>query len=87
MRCIPHATTRSALSLVPLMLLVCGAALTAMPDISGTPRQWQAITLTFAGPAAAALDDNPNPFLDYRLCVTFTSPGGKSLVVPGFLYR
>ena len=36
------------------------------------------------GPSAAQTDDAPNPFLDYRLDVTFTRPTGASSVVPGF---
>jgi hypothetical protein len=51
-------------------------------EISGELKKWHTITLTFDGP-----DTNeqaiPNPFLDYRLCVTFTN-ADKSNIVEGF---
>ncbi|QDV07528.1 hypothetical protein Poly30_30540 [Planctomycetes bacterium Poly30] len=40
--------------------------------------------LTFRGPWASETDESPNPFLDYRLSVTFTGPGGQTFRVPGF---
>ncbi len=46
--------------------------------------QWSPIEFQFLGPMASATDSNPNPFLDYRLSVTFEGPGGKTIVVPGF---
>ncbi|MGF1527944.1 MAG: DUF5060 domain-containing protein, partial [Candidatus Competibacterales bacterium] len=51
---------------------------------SGTLYAWQPISLTFAGPFAAETDTNPNPFLDYRLEVTFSDGHGFSYTVPGF---
>ena len=51
---------------------------------SGNLRPWAPLTLDFQGPFHDERDDAPNPFLDYRLDVTFTSPGGKSISVPGF---
>jgi len=42
------------------------------------------VTVHFSGPEANASDSAPNPFLDYRLTVTFTSPSGKEYVVPGY---
>jgi len=43
---------------------------------------WHKVTLTFEGPGSA--ENSPaNPFLDYRLDVTFTK-GNKSFVVPGY---
>jgi len=46
--------------------------------------QWSPIDFPFLGPRACAADSNPNPFLDYRLNVTFEGPGGRQFVVPGF---
>jgi hypothetical protein len=40
------------------------------PTIRGEPKQWHTITLSFEGPEANEQSD-PNPFLDYRLLVTF----------------
>ncbi len=54
------------------------------PSPDGTPRVWHPLCLSFNGPEASETDDTPNPFLDYRLQVTFTAPGGAEMVVPGF---
>jgi hypothetical protein len=41
--------------------------------------------LSFTGPNASETTASPNnPFLDYRLNVTFTGPSGQKYVVPGF---
>ena len=53
--------------------------------VSGTLRQWHAVTLTFDGPAAREADTLPNPFLDYRMVVTFThASGAPRYPVPGY---
>lgn len=52
--------------------------------ISGNLVQWQPITLSFDGPEADATDVAPNPFLDYRLQVSFSSPSGREFEAPGF---
>ena len=52
--------------------------------MSGSLRKWAPVTLDFAGPSATTADSTPNPFLDYRLQVKFTSPAGKTYDVPGF---
>ncbi|MEZ6045591.1 MAG: DUF5060 domain-containing protein [Planctomycetaceae bacterium] len=46
--------------------------------------KWEALTLDFEGPHHKITDNDPNPFLDYRLQVTFTSPSGKTHHVPGY---
>jgi len=50
--------------------------------LAGEPRQWHDVTLTFDGPESSEIDE-PNPFLDYRLTVTFTK-GDREYVVPGY---
>lgn len=45
---------------------------------------WQPMSLSFNGPSASETDDQPNPFLDYRLQVQFTGPSGQSYDVPGY---
>ena len=50
---------------------------------SGELRKWHTVTLTFNGPNTTE-NASTNPFLDYRLNVTFNSPGGKNFTVPGF---
>jgi len=51
-------------------------------EVSGEFKQWHVVTLTFDG-AHASEQSDPNPFLDYRLDVTF-SKGKKRYVVPGY---
>jgi len=46
--------------------------------------KWHRMTFAFEGPEASE-SGQPNPFLDYRLNITFTHPkSGKVLVVPGY---
>jgi hypothetical protein len=51
-------------------------------QIEGELMQWHKITLTIPGPGASEFT-KVNPFLDYRLEVTFTN-GNQSITVPGF---
>ncbi|MEX2119205.1 MAG: DUF5060 domain-containing protein [Pirellulales bacterium] len=54
-------------------------------EIGGELKQWHKVTLTLDGPFAHELDDNPNPFTDYRLAVTFRHESGSpSYCVPGY---
>lgn len=52
--------------------------------LSGGGAVWHPVTLDFEGPECSETANNPNPFLDYRLNVTFTGPDGSEVVVPGF---
>ncbi len=58
----------------------CG---TGQAVVSGDRMMWHAVTLTFDGPSLSETS-TPNPFLDYRLDVTFTAPSGRTRVVPGY---
>jgi len=51
---------------------------------SGDCKKWEPVAISFSGPTAKSEDNTPNPFLDYRLQVMFSSPDGKTYVVPGF---
>lgn len=51
--------------------------------VSGSLRRWHRVTLDFDGPEASETGE-PNPFLDYRLDVVWTSPSGRTVVVPGY---
>lgn len=64
----------------PLFALL-PAALLSGATITGERKQWHRITLTFDGPHAGETG-TPNPFLYYRLDVTF-SQGRKRYLVPG----
>lgn len=65
------------------------AAADQQGPFSGEFRAFHALTGAFTGPAAAErdgtfADPDPNPFLDYRMDVTFTHAGtGATLAVPG----
>ncbi|MBN2316816.1 MAG: serine hydrolase [Sedimentisphaerales bacterium] len=54
------------------------------PVVEGHQKVWHPLTVSFRGPTACETDGSPNPFLDYRLAVTFTGPAGKTYNVPGF---
>jgi hypothetical protein len=71
----------------------CGQFLTKGGALTGEAKEWHAITLTFDGPAfsktgrtatATGETSNPNPFLDYRLNVTFSNGDLPRIVVPGY---
>ncbi|MEP7362232.1 MAG: DUF5060 domain-containing protein [Acidobacteriota bacterium] len=52
--------------------------------VTGERKQWHKVTLTLDGPEASEAG-TPNPFLDYRLTVTFThSSGSPRYSVPGY---
>lgn len=52
------------------------------PVVSGELRKWHKITISFTGPNTSE-DASFNPFLNYRLDVTFKN-GNKEYVVPGY---
>lgn len=53
-------------------------------QVSGELKKWHKVTITFDGPDTGELDEY-NPFLNYRLNVTFTHPAsGKAYKVPGY---
>jgi len=70
---------------LPLLVwfLLCPFLFFSQSTISGELQKWHTVTLTFDGPNTSE-GNNVNPFLDYRLNVTFTSPSGKNFLVPGF---
>ncbi len=47
-------------------------------------RAWHPLEISFDGPGSNELAEDPNPFLDFRLQVTFTGPQGQTYDVPGF---
>ena len=65
------------------VILIAASALHA-EQISGELQKWHKITLTFDGPQTSE-DATPNPFLFYRLNVTFThEKSGSAYIVPGY---
>jgi hypothetical protein len=68
---------------VILFLLFYGIfPVAAQGTVSGELKKWHTITITFDGPSSSETA-TPNPFLDYRLDVTFTN-GTTSYTVPGY---
>ncbi len=54
-------------------------------ELSGEMKQWHKVTLTLNGPFAHELDDEPNPFTDYRMTVRFVHESGEPIYeVPGY---
>ncbi|MEZ4700105.1 MAG: DUF5060 domain-containing protein [Rhodothermales bacterium] len=91
---VPYAIRRQALRRYAAFALVCMAPFFVLSarcrpvpsrqgvQILGEKRLWHPITLQMDGPAASEVDAY-NPFLNYRLDVTFTH-NGTSYVVPGY---
>lgn len=53
-------------------------------NLVGELKKWHTVTLTFDGPQTSEMAE-PNPFLYYRLDVTFTHPeSGTTYTVPGY---
>ncbi len=53
--------------------------------ITGELKQWHKVTLTLDGPFAHEQDNEPNPFTDCAMTVTFTHESGASkYTVPGY---
>ena len=52
------------------------------PTINGELKKWHKVTLTFTGPETEEMHTY-NPFLNYRLNVTFRN-ADKTYVVPGY---
>ena len=54
-------------------------------SVEGDLKQWHKVTLILTGPQADETSSSPNPFLDYRLSVTFTHESGSpTYIVPGY---
>ena len=74
----------AVVGIIVVCLIPVGRVLssTGKAEISGELKKWHRITLTFDGPDSSE-QATPNPFLDYRLSVNFTS-GDESCTVAGF---
>jgi hypothetical protein len=54
-------------------------------SISGALQQWHTLTLTMRGPHADEAANAPNPFMDYRMDVTFAHESGNPAYrIPGY---
>lgn len=77
-----RVTIISALLCILLFCINCSRGLKNNVQISGELKKWHRVTLTFTGPVTSEQDEQ-NPFLDYRMNVTFSN-GEKEYIVPGF---
>ncbi|MBV6641236.1 MAG: DUF5060 domain-containing protein, partial [Cyclobacteriaceae bacterium] len=68
--------------LIAIICLSSGCQETNQVSITGELKKWHKISLVFEGPETSELDEN-NPFLNYRLDVTFSN-GNEQFVVPGY---
>ncbi len=66
-----------------VFLFLCVNLIFSQTVISGELQKWHTVTITFDGPNTSETSGT-NPFLNYRLNVTFNSPNGKTFIVPGF---
>ncbi|MEM7259812.1 MAG: DUF5060 domain-containing protein [Pseudomonadota bacterium] len=68
------------------LLLLLATPVIGDVTVSGTLKKWHPIIVDNSG-ATATLSEaqyKPNPFLDFRYNVIFTSPGGTEYTVPGY---
>lgn len=66
------------------VLLLCSLNVLFAQDIQGELKKWHKVTLVFEGPETSEQAEE-NPFLNYRLNVTFTHPATQEkFVVPGY---
>lgn len=63
-------------------MALCGATPASAASVGGTLQQWHDVQVTFTGPETSETA-KPNPFLNYRLNVTFRH-GDTVYVVPGY---
>ena len=66
-----------------ILIVAVFLPLYAVGEISGELKIWHPIALSFEGPETSE-GASPNPFLEYRLNVTFTGPAGQTYRVPGY---
>ncbi len=67
-----------------ILITVAWSQVSSAGQVSGELKKWHKVTLTFDGPQSSETAD-PNPFLYYRLNVSFTHrKSGKSCLVPGY---
>src|SRR5574342_749377 len=72
-------------NLIVIACIISLRATAAETNITGELKQWHKVTLTVDGPFAQESNSVPNPFLDYRMTVTFIHESGSPHYrVPGY---
>lgn len=70
-------------SLLLLIVVFLSFQLSNTQEITGELKKWHKVTLSFEGPETSE-DAEENPFLNYKLDVTFKHESGKTYVIPGY---
>ena len=70
------------ISILSFLYTSIGLAQNEVIELEGQLQKWHKVTLSFEGPDVTESDAD-NPFLNYRLNVTFKN-GDKMYTVPGF---
>lgn len=73
---------RQLIILIVGVLLMINSCSKSSAEVSGELKEWHKVSLSFTGPESGE-QDTINPFLNYRLNVTFTI-GEQTIVVPGY---
>ena len=66
-----------------LVLFILSCAIPPGVQVSGDLLVWHPLSLTVTGPQTSETSE-PNPFLDYRMTVSFASESGRQFKMPGF---
>ncbi len=75
---------KQTIYLVTLILMLTSLTTLKAQKIEGELKKWHNVTLVFDGPECSETDEF-NPFLNYRLNVTFEhEPSGKKYLIPGY---
>ena len=74
---------RSRVSCFLAVIFLFSAGIASSGTVEGQLKVWHKVTVTFDGPETSE-QATPNPFMDYRLIVTFTGPSDQLYVVPGY---
>jgi hypothetical protein len=81
----PNLQLRLSVALSCFAAVAPQCAPAAQVALAGELRQWHKVTLTITGPQAGETDNEPNPFTDYRLTITFRHESGSPVYqVPGY---
>ena len=76
MRWHKRMTVSLAVVAIPVGFAQRASSPVRLVTIGGELRQWHKVTLTLDGPQAEETGSDPNPFLDYRMTVTFAHESG-----------
>ena len=80
----PQSPHSSSATYDPAVSSINAQQFTSRGEVSGELKQWHRVTIDFQGPSTSETASQ-NPFLDFRLDVTFVHhDSGQTFLVPGF---